>query len=74
MIGLILDGPTAMVLFVFTPGPVFAIAGIFLVAYDLHPQSQPSDTNVCSSWTSGGLPLRRAALWSVVGMSSLLRQ
>lgn len=43
LIGLIVNGPTGMVLFASTLGPAFAIAGIFLMAHDLHPQSRPSD-------------------------------
>jgi hypothetical protein len=45
LIELIVDGPTAMVLLVSTLAPVFVIAGIFLMADDLHPPSQPFDTS-----------------------------
>lgn len=43
LIGLIVDGPTGMVLFASTLRPVFAIAGIFLMAHDLHPRNRPCD-------------------------------
>lgn len=37
LVGFITDGPAGLVLFTLTLGPVFAITGVLLMAYDLRP-------------------------------------
>lgn len=44
LIGLVVDGLPGITAFAFTLGPAFAIVGVILMAHDLHPRREPSDT------------------------------